>query len=134
MQKEAKIETSASAALSDYDAIANTVQNYSMAAKSGRTADMKLAFHRGRIDLWLHRRLICSPAQSNDSSTGMTRMVRRPSCRAVSPTSTYRGTVATVRSGARQLDRTSVHRLFTLLKMDGEWKIMNKVFHLHPEN
>jgi len=22
--------------------------------------------------------------------------------------------------------------LFTLLKVDGEWKIMNKVFHLHP--
>ena len=21
---------------------------------------------------------------------------------------------------------------FTLLKVDGEWKIMNKVFHLHP--
>jgi len=23
--------------------------------------------------------------------------------------------------------------LFRLLKVDGEWKIMNKVFHLHPE-
>ena len=23
--------------------------------------------------------------------------------------------------------------LFTLLKVDGEWKIMNKVFHLHPD-
>ncbi len=22
--------------------------------------------------------------------------------------------------------------LFTMLKVDGEWKIMNKVFHLHP--
>jgi hypothetical protein len=22
--------------------------------------------------------------------------------------------------------------LFTLLKVDGAWKIMNKVFHLHP--
>ncbi len=40
-------------------------------------------------------------------------------------------TVATVRlelnnwSGSRYTD------LFTLLKVDGEWKIMNKVFHLH---
>ncbi|MEO1848659.1 MAG: nuclear transport factor 2 family protein [Pseudomonadota bacterium] len=22
--------------------------------------------------------------------------------------------------------------LFTMLKVDGQWKIMNKVFHLHP--
>jgi len=40
-------------------------------------------------------------------------------------------TVATVRleldnwTGGRYTD------LFTLLKVDGEWKIMNKVFHLH---
>ena len=40
-------------------------------------------------------------------------------------------TVATVRleldnwTGGRHTD------LFTLLKVDGEWKIMNKVFHLH---
>ena len=41
------------------------------------------------------------------------------------------GTVATVRleldnwTGSRYTD------FFTLLKVDGEWKIMNKVFHLH---
>ena len=41
-------------------------------------------------------------------------------------------TVATVRL---ELDNWTGHRftdLFTLLKVDGEWKIMNKVFHLHP--
>ena len=35
-----------------------------------------------------------------------------------------------------ELDKWTGHRftdLFTLLKVDGEWKIMNKVFHLHPE-
>ncbi len=40
-------------------------------------------------------------------------------------------TVATVRL---ELDNWTGHRftdLFTLLKADGEWKIMNKVFHLH---
>ncbi len=40
-------------------------------------------------------------------------------------------TVATVRL---ELDNWTGHRftdLFTLLKLDGEWKIMNKVFHLH---
>ncbi len=41
------------------------------------------------------------------------------------------GTVATVRL---ELDNWTGYRftdLFTLLKIDGEWKIMNKVFHLH---
>ena len=41
-------------------------------------------------------------------------------------------TVATVRL---ELENWTGHRftdLFTLLKVDGEWKIMNKVFHLHP--
>ena len=41
------------------------------------------------------------------------------------------GTVATVRL---ELDDWTGHRftdLFTLLKADGEWKIANKVFHLH---
>jgi hypothetical protein len=41
------------------------------------------------------------------------------------------GTIATVRL---ELDNWTGHRftdLFTLLKVDGEWKIMNKVFHLH---
>jgi len=40
-------------------------------------------------------------------------------------------TVATVRL---ELENWSGHRftdMFTLLKVDGEWKIINKVFHLH---
>ncbi|MGI8835714.1 MAG: nuclear transport factor 2 family protein [Pyrinomonadaceae bacterium] len=34
-----------------------------------------------------------------------------------------------------ELDNWTGHQftdLFTLLKVDGDWKIMNKVFHLHP--
>ena len=41
-------------------------------------------------------------------------------------------TVATVRL---ELDNWTGHRftdLFTLLNVDGAWKIVNKVFHLHP--
>ncbi len=41
-------------------------------------------------------------------------------------------TVATVRL---ELDNWTGHRftdLFTLLKLDGQWTITNKVFHLHP--
>ncbi len=41
------------------------------------------------------------------------------------------GTIAVARL---EIDNWTGHRftdLFTLLKVDGEWKIMNKVFHLH---
>ena len=41
------------------------------------------------------------------------------------------GTIAVARL---EIDNWTGHRftdLFTLLKVDGEWKVMNKVFHLH---
>ena len=43
------------------------------------------------------------------------------------------GTVATARL---ELDNWTGHRftdMFTLLKTDGQWQIVNKVFYLHPE-
>ncbi len=42
------------------------------------------------------------------------------------------GTVATVRLELDNWTGSRFTDLFTLLKVDGEWKIMNKVFHLHP--
>jgi hypothetical protein len=41
------------------------------------------------------------------------------------------GTVATVRIELHNWTGYRFTDLFTLLKVDGEWKIMNKVFHLH---
>ena len=43
------------------------------------------------------------------------------------------GTIATARV---ELDNWTGHRftdMFTLLKTDGRWQIVNKVFYLHPE-
>ncbi len=40
-------------------------------------------------------------------------------------------TVATVRLELNNLGGYRYTDLFTLLKVDGEWKIMSKVFHLH---
>jgi hypothetical protein len=130
VQKEAKIETSASAALSDYDAITNTVQNYINGGKTGRTADMKLAFHpEATIFGYVGRDLFAGPIQRlfdwNDQNGPATELQGRITSIDLIET------VATVRL---ELDNWSGHRftdLFTLLKVDGEWKIMNKVFHLH---
>ena len=42
-------------------------------------------------------------------------------------------TVATVRLELDNLSGARYTHLFTMLKVDGQWKIMSKVFHLHPE-
>ena len=133
MQKEARIETSASAALSDYDAITNTIHNYINGGQTGRTAEMKLAFHPdATIFGYVGPDLFAGPIQKlfdwNDQNGPATELQGRITSIDLIET------VATVRL---ELDNWSGHRftdLFTLLKVDGEWKIISKVFYLHPEN
>ncbi len=117
--------------LSDYDAIAKTVQHYIDGAKSGRGADMKPAFHEdATIFGYAGTDLFAGPIQQlfawNDQNGPATGLQARIASIDIIDT------IATVRL---ELDNWTGHRytdLFTLLKVDGEWKIMNKVFHLHP--
>jgi hypothetical protein len=118
--------------LSEYDAITKTVQNYINGGKTGNTADMKLAFHPdATIFGYIGSDLFAGPIQRlydwNDQNGAATELEGRITDIDLA------GTVATVRL---ELDNWTGHRftdMFTLLKVDGEWKIMNKVFHLHPE-
>ncbi len=117
--------------LSDYDAIAKTVQHYIDGAKSGRGADMKPSFHKdATIFGYDGTDLFAGPIQQlfdwNDQNGPA------PGLQARIASIDIIDTIATVRL---ELDNWTGHRytdLFTLLKVDGEWKIMNKVFHLHP--
>ncbi len=116
--------------VSEQDVIAKVVQHYIDGGKSGKGDDMKPAFHKdATIFGYAGADLFAGPIQQlfawvdeNDPATGL--QARIASIDLV-------GTVATVRleldnwTGSRYTD------LFTLLKVDGEWKIMNKVFHLH---
>ncbi len=116
--------------VSEHDAIAKTVQHYIDGAKSGKGDDMKPAFHKdATIFGYAGADLFGGPIQllfdwNDDSDPATELQARIASVDLVD-------TVATVRlelnnwSGSRYTD------LFTLLKVDGEWKIMNKVFHLH---
>ncbi|MGI8920002.1 MAG: nuclear transport factor 2 family protein [Pyrinomonadaceae bacterium] len=130
MQKEAKISN---AIFSDYDEITKTVQTYINGGKTGRTADMKLAFHRdATIFGYIGPDLFAGPIQGlfdwNDQNGAATELEGRITSIDLAET------VSTVRL---ELDNWTGHRFtdfFTLLKVDGEWKIMNKVFHLHAEN
>ncbi len=116
--------------VSEYDAIAKVVQHYIDGAKSGRGDDMKPAFHKdATIFGYVGADLFAGPIQQlfawtdeNDPATGLQARITNID---------LIDTVATVRL---ELDNWNGHRytdLFTLLKVDGEWKIMNKIFHLH---
>ncbi len=115
----------------EYDAIAKTVQHYIDGAKSGRGDDMKPAFHKdATIFGYFGADLLAGPIQQlfawndeNGPATGL--QARIASIDLVD-------TIATVRL---ELDNWTGYRftdLLTLLNLDGDWKIMNKVFHLHP--
>ena len=116
--------------VSEYDLIAKTVQHYIDGGRSGKGDDMKPAFHEdatifgyagvdlfagpiGQLFAWIDANGPAKELQTRIASIDLV------------------DTVATVRleldnwTGARYTD------LFALLKVDGEWKIMNKVFHLH---
>ncbi len=118
--------------VSEYDLIAKVVQQYIDGAKSGRGEDMEPAFHRdATIFGYVGADLFAGPIQQlfswNDENGPATGLRARIS------SIDLIGTVATVRL---ELDNWTGQRytdLFTLLKVDGEWKIMNKVFHLHPQ-
>ncbi len=118
--------------VSEYEVIAKVVQHYIDGAKSGKGDDMKPAFHQdATIFGYTGADLFAGPIKLlfdwNDDNGPASELEDRIASIDLA------GTVATVRlelenwTGARYTD------LFTLLKVDGEWKIMNKVFHLHPE-
>jgi hypothetical protein len=123
--------TDAPTSVNEYDAIAKTVQHYIDGAKSGRGDDMKPAFHPdATIFGYVGPDLFAGPIQQlfdwndeNGPATGLQARIAQLD---------VEGTIATVRL---EMDDWTGHRFtdqFNLLKVDGEWKIMNKVFYLHP--
>ncbi len=113
-----------------HDAIAKTIQHYIDGAKSGKGDDMKPAFHEGAtIFGYVGTDLFAGPIEKlfawndeNGAATGL--QARIAGIDLVE-------TVATVRLELDNWTGSRFTDLFTLLKVDGEWKIMNKVFHLH---
>jgi len=114
----------------EYDVIAEVVQHYVDGAKSGRGDDMRPAFHNdATIFGYMGADLVAGPIQLlfdwNDENGPATALHARIASIDL---------VDSVATARIELDDWTGHRftdLFTLLKFDGEWKIMNKVFHLH---
>jgi len=116
--------------VSEYGVITKVMQQYVDGARSGRGDHMEPAFHEdATVFGYVGPDLFAGPIQQlfawndeNGPATGL--QARIASIDLVD-------SVATVRL---ELDDWTGYRftdLFTLLKVDGEWKIMNKVFHQH---
>jgi len=116
--------------VSENDAIAKTVQHYIDGARSGKGDEMKPAFHKNAtIFGYAGTDLFGGPIQQlfdwSDENGPATEL------QAQIAGIDLIDTVATVRL---ELENLSGHRytdLLSLLKIDGEWKIMSKIFHLH---
>jgi len=117
--------------VNEYDAVTKTVQHYIDGAKSGRGADMTPAFHKdATIFGYVGADLFAGPIQQlfdwNDQNGPAAGLQARIASVDI---------IDTIASVRLELDNWTGHRftdLFTLLKVDGEWKIISKVFHLHP--
>lgn len=114
----------------EYDAIAALIQHYIDGAKSGNGHDMKPAFHDdATIFGYVGPDLFAGPIQKlyewNDQNGPAQDIQSRITSVDVA------GTIATVRLETDDWTGYRFTDMFTLLKVDGRWKIINKVFHLH---
>ena len=115
---------------SDSELIEKTVQSYIDGAKSGKGDDMKPAFHTdATIFGYAGDDLFAGPIQGlfdwNDENGPATELEAKIISIDIV------GTIATVHLELDNWTGQKYTDLFTLLKVDGTWKIMNKVFHLH---
>ena len=115
---------------SDNEMIEKTVQFYIDGAKSGKGDDMKPAFHKdATIFGYIGDDLFAGPIQKlfdwNDKNGPATELETKIASIDIV------GTIATVRLESDNWTGHKFTDFFTLLKVEGAWKIMNKVFYLH---
>ena len=107
------------------------LQKYIVGATSGRSFDMKAVFHNdATIFGYVGENVWGGPIQKffdyidkNGPATDIQVRIARIDV------------AKSVALARLEIDNWTGHKytdLFTLLKVDGEWKIINKVFHLYP--
>ncbi len=116
--------------VNDYKAITETIQHYINGARSGKGDEMEPAFHSdATVFGYVGTDLLAGPIKIlldwNDNN-GPAQELETHLARI-----DLTDTVATVRLELDNWTGLRFTDLFTLLKVDGQWKIMNKVFHAH---
>lgn len=124
--------TQASALAGDREAIARTLETYISGGISGKSSDMQPAFHpTATIHGYLGPDLIAGPIQGLydwiDASAPAAELTFE-----IANIDVFE-TVATARVECHNWGGHRFTDMFTLLKTDGEWKIVSKIFYLHPE-
>lgn len=117
--------------VSDDEAIRLVFQQYAQGAISGRSADLQSVFHADAvIHGYIGEDPFGGPIQMffdwHDENGAAERVTMQIGSIDIE------GSIATARV---ELDDWTGHRftdMFTLLKADGQWKIISKVFYLHP--
>ena len=116
--------------LRQHDAIAKTLQHYIDGTRSGKGGDMKPAFHKdATIFGYAGAELFGGPIQQLFDWADQNGPAAELQARIAGID--LAKTVATVRLELTNLNGADYTDLLALLKVDGEWKIMSKVFHLH---
>jgi hypothetical protein len=115
--------------MTDKEAIARTVEFYIAGARSGSSTVMRRAFHDdatifgyegGSLFAGAIQRLFDWHDRNGPAADIRADIVNID----------IAATIATVRLELDNWTGTNYTDLFTLLKVDGQWKIMNKVFHI----
>ena len=116
--------------MTEHDQITAAVQHYIDGARTGKGDAMKPAFHKdATIFGYAGADLFAGPIEQlfawNDQNGPATGLDARIASIDVV------GSIATVRLELDNWTGQQYTDFFTLLKLDGAWKIINKVFHLH---
>jgi hypothetical protein len=118
--------------MSEYDAIAKVIQLYVDGARSGRSDDMKPAFHKDAT-IFGHDGPVLFAGPIQKLFDWADENGPAPELHAQIVSIDLVETIAAVRLELDNWTGIRFSDLFTLLKIDGEWKIINKVFHQHDE-
>lgn len=116
--------------MNDEAKIKATVQLYIDGATTGSSEVMKQAFHQdATVFGYLHGELFAAPIQGlldwNDETGPASTLV------ATITEVNIVGSVASVQLDLKDWNGVHFTDIFTVLKVDDDWKIMNKVFHAH---
>jgi len=115
---------------SDRSMIVAVIQRYIDSAKSGKSYDMASAFHKdATVFGYIDDKLFAGPIERFFSWHDKNGAAAELQTDIVSIDLIE--TIATVRLELNNWTGFIFVDLFTLLKIDNQWKIMNKVFHIH---
>lgn len=114
--------------MAEYEAITAIVQQYLDGGKEGKSSIMKPAFHKeATVAGYVGKDLDHGPIQRLFDWTDKTGPSKDLVARIVSIEIVE--TIASVRVESEHWDKYRFSDFLNLLKVDGHWKIMNKVFH-----